>query len=147
MKSTKTLLMATAVTAVLLSGCSSTVLSHGNQLNPATLSKVEPGRTRLIELEALFGRPSADGAFDSGKVYYISQIMEEKPGGRKTVVARTIVSFTIDENGIVDAMDIDDAATGRRIYHLDAQTPTPGDNYGILQQIFSNVRAGQFGTE
>ena len=145
-KATKTLLMATAVSAVLLSGCSSTVLSHGNQLNPITLAKVEPGRTRLIELEALFGRPSANGAFDSGKVYYISQIMEEKPGGRKNVVSRTIVTFTIDENGIVDAMDIDDAATGRRIYHSDARTPTPGDNYGILEQIFRNVRSGNFGT-
>ena len=144
-KATKTLFIAAAVSATILSGCSSTVLSHGNQLNPTSLSKVEPGRTRLIELEALFGRPSADGAFDSGKVYYISQIMEEKPGGRKTVIGRTIVTFTIDENGIVDAMDIDDAATGRRIYHSDARTPTPGDNYGILEQIFRNVRSGNFG--
>ena len=144
-KSTKTLLMASAISAVLLSGCSSTVLSHGNQLNPTTLSKVEPGRTRLIELEALFGRPSTAGAFDSGKVYYISQVMEEKPGGRKTVISRTIVTFTIDDSGIVDAIDIDDAATGRRIYHSDARTPTPGDNYGILEQIFSNVRSGNLG--
>ena len=136
--------MATAVSALLLSGCTSVVLSHGNQLNPATLSKVEPGQTRLIELEALFGRPSASGAFDSGKVYYISQIMEEKPGGRKTVIGRTIITFTIDEQGLVDAIDIDDAATGRHIYHLDARTPTPGDNYGVLQQIFSNVRGGNF---
>ncbi len=134
--------MATAISAVLLTGCSSTILSHGNQLNPTNLSKVEPGRTRLIELEALFGRPSVEGAFDSGKVYYVSQVMEEKPGGRKTVISRTIITFSIDESGIVDAMDINDAATGRNIYHLDARTPTPGDNYGVLEQIFRNVRSG-----
>jgi outer membrane protein assembly factor BamE (lipoprotein component of BamABCDE complex) len=143
--STKTLLMAMAISLALLTGCGSTVLSHGNQLNPVSLAKVTPGKTRLIELESLFGRPSVDGAFDSGKVYYVTQIMEEKPGGRKTVVNRTIVTFTINEAGIVDAMDIDDAATGRRIYHIDARTPTPGDNYGVLEQIFRNVRSGNLG--
>lgn len=145
MKSPKIFLLLTAISAALLSACTSTVLSHGNQLNPATLAKVEPGRTRLIELEALFGQPSVDGAFNSGKVYYISQTMEEKPGGRKTVASRTIITFTIDDAGIVEAMDIDDAASGRRIYHIDSSTPTPGDNYGVLQQIFSNVRSGNLG--
>ena len=87
-------LTAIALTALVSGGCSSRVYNHGNQLDPLSLSKVEPGKTRLIEVEALFGKPSATGAFDSGKVYYITQIMEEKPGARKETINRTIVAFS-----------------------------------------------------
>jgi len=139
---TKSLFIATALSALVLSGCSSTIYSHGNQLDPENLAKVKPGQTRLIEVESLFGRPSATGAFDSGSVYYIAQIMEEKPGGKKQTIARTIVNFTIDDQGIVEAIDITDQDTGRVIYHLDSKTPTPGDTYGILEQIFRNVSRG-----
>ena len=130
---------------MLLTGCSSTVLSHGNQLDPVSLAKIQPGKTRLIEVEALFGRPSVEGVFESGTVYYVTQIMEEKPAGRKETLSRTIISFSYDDRGVVQSMDITDEKSGRNIYHLDAQTPTPGDNYGALEQIFRNVRAGNFG--
>lgn len=130
---------------MLLTGCSSTVLSHGNQLDPVSLAKIQPGKTRLIEVEALFGRPSVEGVFESGTVYYVTQIMEEKPASRKETLSRTIISFSYDDRGVVQSMDITDEKSGRNIYHLDAQTPTPGDNYGALEQIFRNVRAGNFG--
>lgn len=145
-KHPKTLFIATAVSAMLLTGCTSTVLSHGNQLDPTALAKVKPGKTRLIEVEALFGRPSIDGVFESGKVYYVTRIMEEKPGGRKQTLERTIIAFSYDDRGVVQAIDITDEETGRNIYHLDTRTPTPGDNYGILEQIFRNVRSGNVGS-
>jgi hypothetical protein len=39
----------------------------------------------------------------------------------------------------VTALDITDEETGRNVFHIDEKTPTPGDTYGILDQIFSNV--------
>ena len=144
-KHPKTLLMAAALSGLILTGCSSTILSHGNQLDPADLAKIVPGKTRLIEVEALFGRPSAEGAFDSGKIYYIAQIMEERPGGKKETIARTIVHFEIDDRGIVDSMEITDETSGKTIYTLNARTPTPGDNFGILDQIFRNISRGNLG--
>lgn len=141
----KRLLIATALSALIFTGCSSTIESHGNQLDPFDLAKIVPGKTRQIEVEALFGRPSAEGAFDSGSIYYISQIMEEKPGGRKETISRTLVTFKIDERGIVEAMDITDETSGKTVYYLDAKTPTPGDNFGILDQIFRNISRGNIG--
>jgi len=125
--------------AISLVACSSVVTSHGNTLDPVKLARIEPGKSRMIEVEALFGRPSVDGAFDSGKAYYIAQIMEEPPGGKKTPINRTIVSFSFNDKGIVTAVDITDEATGRNVFHIDEKTPTPGDTFGILEQIFSNV--------
>ena len=135
-------LTAVALTALVSGGCSSRVYNHGNQLDPLSLSKVEPGKTRLIEVEALFGKPSATGAFDSGKVYYITQIMEEKPGARKETINRTIVAFSYNDTGLITAIDITDEQTGRTIFHRDEKTPTPGNTYGILEQMFRNVQRG-----
>ena len=135
-------LTAIALTALVSGGCSSRVYNHGNQLDPLSLSKVEPGKTRLMEVEALFGKPSATGAFDSGKVYYITQIMEEKPGARKETINRTIVAFSYNDTGLITAIDITDEQTGRTIFHRDEKTPTPGNTYGILEQMFRNVQRG-----
>ncbi len=135
----KKLCTALCLSAFLFAGCSSNVSSHGNQLDPSSLAKIKPGQTRLIEVEALFGRPSARGAFDSGKVYYIAKTMEEKPAGRKETISRTVVAFTYDEKNIIQTIDITDETSGRSIYHASAKTPTPGDNYGIFDQIFRNL--------
>ena len=134
--------LASLAFAALVAACGSNLYTHGNQLDPSTLSKIEPGKTRLVEVEALFGRPSATGAFDSGKIYYIAQTMEEPPGGRKALVTRTLVAFSYNDSGIITAIDITDEASGRSIFHRDEKTPTPGDTYGILEQVFRNVRPG-----
>ena len=135
-------LAALAFAGLVAGGCESRVYTHGNQLDPASLAKVEPGKSRLIEVQALFGRPSATGAFDSGKIYYIAQTMEEEPGGKKLTVSRTLVAFSYDERGVITAIDITDEESGRNIYHRDEKTPTPGDTFGVIEQMFTNVRRG-----
>jgi outer membrane protein assembly factor BamE (lipoprotein component of BamABCDE complex) len=140
-------ILATGLVALSLSACSSIVSNHGNTLDAVKLSRIEPGKSRIIEVEALFGRPSVEGAFESGKVYYIAQVMEEAPGGKKTPVNRTIVTFTYNNSGIVTALDITDEDTGRNVFHIDEKTPTPGDTFGILEQIFSNVARPRTGNQ
>lgn len=128
-----------ALGATLLTGCESVVSQHGNTLDPVALARIEPGKSRLIEVEALFGKPSARGAFDSGKIYYVSQIMEEKPGNRNVPIERTVVAFGYNESGMITSIDIIDDSTGRVIFHRDEKTPTPGDTFGVLEQIFRNI--------
>jgi outer membrane protein assembly factor BamE (lipoprotein component of BamABCDE complex) len=128
-----------ALVGMFLGGCESIVTQHGNILDANSLARIEPGKTRLIEVEALFGKPSATGAFNSGTVYYVSQIMEEKPGGKKTPVKRTVVAFTHDSSGVITDMTITDSTTGQTVFHRNEKTPTPGDTFGVLEQIFRNV--------
>jgi hypothetical protein len=33
-----------------------------------------------------------------------------------------------------------DEKSGLNIAHIDDKTPTPGDTYGVIEQIFSNLR-------
>ena len=68
--------------------------------------------------------------------------MEEKPGARKETINRTIVAFSYNDTGLITAIDITDEQTGRTIFHRDEKTPTPGNTYGILEQMFRNVQRG-----
>ena len=128
-----------ALGCTVLTGCESVVTQHGNIIDPIALAKIEPGKTRLIEVEAIFGKPSAKGAFDSGRIYYVSQLMEEKPGGKNLPIDRTVVAFSYNESGVITEIDVIDDTTGITVFHRDEKTPTPGDTFGILEQIFRNV--------
>ena len=129
-------LMSLAALFVLLIGCQE---ATDPAVEKEAVEELIKGYHRVLESAYQGRNVDLAGAFDSGKVYYIAQVMEEAPGGKKTPISRTIVTFTYDDKGIVTALDITDEETGRNVFHIDEKTPTPGDTYGILDQIFSNV--------
>ena len=123
-----------------LSGCESKTMTHGHSIDEANLSEIRVGESTRIDLLASFGKPSFNGAFDSGKIYYVSQVMVEPAGGKKKTEKRQIVAFTLDADDIVTAIDLIDETSGRTVLYLDEKTPTPGDNFGAIDQVFSNLK-------
>ena len=123
-----------------LGGCESKTMTHGHSIDEANLSEIRVGESTRIDLLASFGKPSFNGAFNSGKVYYVSQVMVEPAGGKKKTETRQIVAFTLDANDIVTAIDLIDETSGRTVLYLDEKTPTPGDNFGAMDQVFSNLK-------
>ena len=123
-----------------LGGCESKTMTHGHSIDEANLSEIRVGESTRIDLLASFGKPSFNGAFNSGKVYYVSQVMVEPAGGKKITETRQIVAFTLDANDIVTAIDLIDETSGRTVLYLDEKTPTPGDNFGAMDQVFSNLK-------
>ena len=124
----------------MLSACESRVTQHGNSLDPTTLDKLNIGSTKQIEVEAMFGRPSTRGAFDSGRIYYISQQMEKVPGRKTALLERTIVIFTFDDKSTLESIEFKDENLGRTVSYIDSVTPTPGQNFGFFEQILGNLR-------
>ena len=123
----------------ILSACESRVTHHGNSLDPTALDKLTIGSTKQIEVEAMFGRPSTRGAFNSGRIYYISQQMEIAPVQKAELLNRVIVIFTFDDNRILESIEFQNENIGRTVFYIDSVTPTPGQNYGFIQQILSNL--------
>jgi outer membrane protein assembly factor BamE (lipoprotein component of BamABCDE complex) len=123
-----------------LSACESKISSHGHAIDEAGLNEIKIGETTRIDLLASLGQPSFEGAFNSGKLYYVSQLMVEPAGGKKETKTRQLFAFTIDENNVVTAVDLIDESNGKTVLHLDEKTPTPGDNFGVIDQIFSNLK-------
>lgn len=128
-------LLAFGVTA-----CGERISSHGHSVDEFELNSVEIGVTTRNDILLSWGKPSFDGAFDSGKIYYVSQNMRQPAGGRKVTTKREIFVLTFDDNDILQMLELRDQDTGLTIATLDAITPTPGDSFGVIEQIFSNVR-------
>ncbi len=128
------------ITAIALAGCESTIAPHGHSIDSIELDQIVPGQTTRADVRAVLGKPSFEGAFGSGKIYYLSEVMIEPPGGRKRLSARTMIVIALDEAGVVTEIEVRDETSGNRIAYLDEKSPTPGDNFGVAEQIFSTLR-------
>jgi outer membrane protein assembly factor BamE (lipoprotein component of BamABCDE complex) len=123
-----------------LVGCESRIAPHGHGVDSTELDQIIPGETTLGDLRGILGKPSFEGAFDSGKVYYLSEVMIEPPGGRKRISTRTMIIISVDQSDFVTGIEIRDETSGNTIAYLDEKSPTPGDNFGVTEQIFSTLR-------
>lgn len=134
------LLVVVLLAGLALAACESRIAPHGQSIDSSELDQIVPGETTLVDLRAILGKPSFEGAFDSGKIYYLSEIMIEPPGGRKRISTRTMIVISLDDTDFVTGIEIRDETSGNTIAYLDEKSPTPGDNFGVTEQIFSTLR-------
>jgi len=127
----------------LLAGCGERIREHGQFINQSELDVIKIGQTNRSDIVAMLGRPSFEAAFDSRKIYYTSQIMEQPVAGINTTKSRMIYAFTFNSNNILKEIDLIDEKSGLNVAHIDEKTPTPGDTFGVVEQIFSNLRRRQ----
>lgn len=135
-----TRLLALLVVLFGLGACEARIASHGHSVDAAELGQVEVGVSTKVDVLASLGQPSFAGSFGANKLYYVSQTMIEPAGGKKTTQSRTILAFAFDDEDVLLSLDVTDETTGNLVAHLDAKTPTPGDNFGFIDQIFSNLK-------
>ena len=68
---------------IVVSACEAIVTTHGRLIEPAELDKLELGVTTQAETISVLGRPSFEGAFNSGRLYYNNQKMEKNRKGNE----------------------------------------------------------------
>ena len=120
--------------------CGERVASHGHLIDAYDLEDIVIGETTKTDILFTLGKPSFEGAFNSGKIYYVAQNMVQPAGGRKDTVTREIFTFVFDESDLLKDIIVTDETTGIAIATLSAKTPTPGAEFGVIDQIFSNIR-------
>ena len=128
-----------------LSACEATITTHGRFIEAVELERLELGVTTQAETIAILGRPSFEGAFNSGRLYYNNQKMEEKVAGTTSTIERELIILIFDENKVLQRLELRDKNSDEEIVKLEAKTPTPGDTLTIVDQIFSNLRRGNVG--
>ena len=99
------------VISLSLAGCEATIAPHGHAVDATELDQIVPGQTSLVDLTAILGKPSFEGAFDSGKIYYLSEVMVEPPGGRKRASTRTLIVISLEDD-IVREIEVRDETSG-----------------------------------
>ena len=127
----------------LIGGCGERISEHGHTITQVELDTIVIGKSKKADVLETLGQPSFEGAFNSQKIYYVSQIMEAPVAGTNTTKARTIYTFTFDNDDLLQSIKLTDKESGKIVSHIDEKTPTPGDTFGVLEQIFSNIRRGQ----
>ena len=123
-----------------LGACGERVSSHGHAIDAFELEQIELGESTRQDILLTLGKPSFEGAFQSGKIYYVAQNMRQPAGGAKTTTTRELFIFTFDDKDILQIIEIKDESKGLPIATLDAKTPTPGNTFGVIEQIFANIR-------
>ena len=127
----------------LLGGCGDRVSSHGHIINENELKQINIGTTTRADILDMLGQPSFKGAFDTQKLYYSSQVMLQPVASIKQTKTRIVYIFTLNDEDILQSIDLIDKEDGLQIAHIDEKTPTPGDTFGILEQVFSNLKRRQ----
>ena len=123
-----------------MSGCGDRISNHGHVINESELKQITIGTTTKADIVQLLGQPSFAGAFDTQKLYYSSQVMLQPVASVKQTQRRVIYIFTLNKNNVLEAIDLVNKDDGLLIAHIDDKTPTPGDTFGILDQVFANMR-------
>ena len=123
--------------------CGDRISSHGHIINEYELKQINIGKTTKADILEMLGQPSFKGAFATQKLYYSSQVMLQPVASVKQTQTRIVYIFTLDEKDILQSIDLRTEEHGLQIAHIDDKTPTPGDTYGILEQIFSNLKRRQ----
>ena len=121
-------------------GCGDRISSHGHIINENELKQINIGTTTRVDILDMLGQPSFKGAFDTQKLYYSSQVMLQPVASTKQTQKRIIYIFTLDDKNILQSIDLINKEDGLQIAHIDDKTPTPGDTFGILEQVFSNLK-------
>jgi outer membrane protein assembly factor BamE (lipoprotein component of BamABCDE complex) len=133
--------------AVMLGGCSffqAAPIPRGNRVTEDQLAQISPGVQTRRDVQALLGSPSFAGTFDDANWYYLSATSRTAPGRRMQIEDRRMVAVTFDRAGVVQSVRTMTEADGQSMALVERETPVPGTDRSILQQLFGNI--GRFGT-
>lgn len=125
--------------AMTLTACAADINPRGNEPSPELLAQIEPGRQGRNEVRALLGTPSTTSAFGDETWYYISAMTAQWAYRATDERERQVVAISFDDRGVVSEVRRMDQSAGREVKVVERETPTPGRDETILQQLLGNV--------
>lgn len=132
------LLFALSVSA-LLSGCTPKIDVRGNLPDPERLAEITPGEFSAQEIREILGTPSSIAVFDQETWFYVSERTETLAFFEPEVKERKVIMLKFDKQGTVTRIDILTAENGKKIQPVDRTTPTAGNEFSLIDQLFGNL--------
>ena len=123
--------------------CGDRISSHGHFINENELKHINIGTTTRDDILSMLGQPSFKGAFDTQRLYYSSQVMIQPVADTKQTQERIVYIFILNDKNVLQSIELLKKEDGLQIVHIDDKTPTPGNTFGILDQVFSNLKRRQ----
>ena len=123
----------------LLGGCLARVDTRGNLPDPDLLASMESKNASQNEVMQILGSPSSIAMFENETWFYISERTETVAFFEPEVMERQVVILEFDPTGNLQNVQIRDLKDGQDINLVDRETPTLGNEDGILQNFLGNL--------
>jgi len=121
----------------LLSGCA-VIDRHGHEVSPDQLKPIQVGVTTKQQVGNLLGSPSAVSTFNNATWFYMSKTTSRRAFFDPIVLKSNITRIGFNDKDIVTSVDSLTEADSRVISHVSRQTPTSGQEFNVVEQIFGN---------
>lgn len=129
-----------------LPGCAffeAPVIQRGHRVTQDLLQDITPGVHSRADVQALLGSPTATSPFGGENWYYISSRTRQRPGRSLLVTDQQTVAVQFDGEGTVRDVRVLTEEDGQAVQMVSRQTPSPGTELSMMQQLFGNI--GRFG--
>lgn len=120
-------------------GCSPIVETQGYLPDASVLERIQPGAQTRSDVAELLGTPSTVAAFDDDRWIYVQRKTERVAFFQPTVLEQNVVVVEFDEAGVVRDVRRYTLEDGVPIDPVTRQTPAPGKELTLLQQLIGNV--------
>ena len=149
MRFAPTFLLAAALAAPLLGGCTS-IRDHQGYIHDEELAGgIQAGVDNRDSVERTLGRPTFTGQFDENDWYYVSRQTRQLAFQHPRAADQTVLRIRFDAAGNVTSVERTGVELVQAIDPSTRQTPTLGRRSSFFEQIFGNIGAsapGQRGT-
>lgn len=136
-------LLATAVTSIVLGGCSSISTYSGYQTVDAAPADTRVGEDTKSTVRARLGSPSVTSTFDPNVWFYVSQVKARAAFRRPKILSREVVSISFNKvTEVVADVQRFTLSDGRVVAFNRGQTPTRGREMTVLEQLLGSVGRG-----
>lgn len=125
--------------ALATAGCTADISVRGNAVNQKKLTQIQPGVQDRGAVRELLGSPTNVATFDNETWYYITQKDQTLAFSKAKPLSREVVAISFNGAGRVTKVKKYSLADGREIKPVDRKTPTPGQEFGIIQQLIGNL--------
>ena len=122
-----------------LVACAPRLDTRGNLPDPDQLTKIMPGQLTRMQVAEILGSPSNISTFDQETWFYVSQRTETMAFFEPDVKTRQVVILRFDKGGKLADVKTIGLEEGRNILPVERETPTSGNEMGIIEQIIGNL--------
>jgi len=124
--------------ALLFSACVKNELKGGYVTEYSKYEHIKKGMSKK-DVVAKIGSPSFKSTFDDKKWYYVGMKMEQTPFGNAETVKQDTITVVFDDNEAVLSVYKDSSKGGRNIKIAEDETPTEGNDIGVMEQLLGNL--------
>jgi outer membrane protein assembly factor BamE (lipoprotein component of BamABCDE complex) len=125
--------------AALLAGCTPTIASRGNILDPDKLAEVKAGTSTREDVATKLGTPTVVATFDDKVWYYVGRQTEQYSFFDPEVLKQQAVKVTFDDQGVVASVAMLDLSEAKDIDPVDRRTPTFGNDDTLIRQLLGSL--------